>query len=196
MNTKKTAHHHGDLRAALIKAGVELIHEQGPYALSIRKVAAKAGVSHAAPAHHFPTLTHLRTAIVAYGHDQFASVMRAEMSVETDKSPRAIMLAAGRGYVKFSSANPALYHLMFGGAKKNINDSLLQQSAQSSYDVLVEITAPLAPGKIGAEGNQLLVWSILHGFAGLILNDHSGKIDKTTAPQLLEKIFPDLPMSQ
>ena len=178
----------------MVNAGVKLIHEHGPESLSIRKTAAAAGVSHAAPAHHFPTLTHLRTAIAAHGHRQFAAMMKAEMVAEMDKSPHATLLAAGRGYVNFARENPALYHLMFGGSEKNISDPELQQSAQISYAVLIDITQPLAPGEIGEEGNQLLVWSILHGFAGLVLNDHSGRIDKDSAPQLLEKIFPDLPL--
>lgn len=190
------AHHHGDLRAALVQAGVDLIHEKGPDALSIRKVAAIAGVSHAAPAHHFPSLVHLRTAVVAYGHSLFSKTMRAEMDVEKTKSPRAILLAAGRGYIQFVLDNPSLYHLMFGGAEVIGTDPEFQNSSARSTSILAEISAPILPGPAGKQGNQLLVWSIIHGFAGILLNDNTGRIDKDTAPQLLEKIFPMLPMSE
>ena len=196
MLNKKNTHHHGDLRAALVQAGVDLIHEKGPDALSIRKVAALAGVSHAAPAHHFPTLIHLRTAIVAYGHAVFTQHMQNEMDAEPDKGSRPILLAAGRGYIKFVVANPALYHLMFGGYEINNQDQNFQKAAGKSNAILVHSSAPIIPGVTGDEGNQLLVWSIIHGFAGIMLNDTTGRIDKATAPQLLEKIFPVLPMSE
>lgn len=196
MKSKINAHHHGDLRVALVQAGVDLIHEKGPDALSIRKVAALAGVSHAAPAHHFPSLVHLRTAIVAHGHDLFAKHMQGEMDSEPDKGPRAILLAAGRGYIKFAVASPALYHLMFGGSEIIKQDQRFQEAAGKSTEILAHISAPILPGKAGVEGNQLLVWSIIHGFAGIMLNDTTGRIDKATAHQLLEKIFPLLPMSE
>ena len=194
MRNKKTSHHHGNLRAALVEAGVELIRDHGPDALSIRKVAIRAGVSHAAPAHHFPTLAHLRTAIAAHGHALFARMMRAEMDAEPDKSPRSILLAAGRGYIRFATENAALYHLMFGGSPKIHEDAEFQESAEKSAAVLGEITAPIKEGPAGHMGNQLLVWSFMHGFSGIVLNDYTAKIDKKTAPQLLESIFPDLPM--
>ncbi len=195
MGNKKTAHHHGDLHATLVKAGVELIRELGPDALSIRKVAAKAGVSHAAPAHHFPTLAHLRTAIVAYGHEQFAQHMCDEMDAESEKNPRAMLLAAGRGYMKFVIGNAALYQLMFGGSQKLYEDEVLQISASKSRAVLEQITAPMVLGKAGSKGNQLLVWSIFHGFAGIVLNDNSAELDIESAPEYLESIFPDFPMN-
>lgn len=196
MKSKKNTHHHGDLRAALVQAGVDLIHEKGPDALSIRKVAALAGVSHAAPAHHFPSLVHLRTAIVAHGHTMFTQYMQSEMDAEPDKGSRPILLAAGRGYIKFVVANSALYHLMFGGYEIIKQDQHFQEAAGKSTAILAHISAPIIPGVNGVEGNQLLVWSIIHGFAGIMLNDATGRIDKTTAHLLLEQIFPLLPMSE
>ena len=112
MPTKKP-HHHGNLRAALIQAGLDLIQSEGPDALSIRKVAAMAGVSHAAPAHHFPSLAHLRTAVVAEGYRRFTASMEAAIA-EADGTPRDVVLAACLGYLRFAWAYSGVFSLMFG----------------------------------------------------------------------------------
>ncbi len=202
MKSKKNAHHHGNLRIALIEAGAELIRENGADALSIRKAAAIAGVSHAAPAHHFPTLKHLRTAVAAYGHDIFSHSMRTKMDAITDPDPHRKLLAAGQGYLEFALNNPALYDLMFGGSSKFPQDEEFLKASAKSLEILAEIAAPLRPGTAGDEGNQLLVWSILHGFCGIVLNEYGvlvnaehGVLDRLeNASDLLENIFPHLPM--
>ena len=70
-------HHHGDLRRALIDAGLALLTEGGTSALTLRGCAARAGVSHAAPAHHFDGLDGLRVAIAEEGFDRFRRRMLA-----------------------------------------------------------------------------------------------------------------------
>ncbi|MCF6326284.1 MAG: TetR/AcrR family transcriptional regulator [Devosiaceae bacterium] len=192
--SKKRPHHHGDLRVALIDAGVELVNEHGADALSIRKVAAKAGVSHAAPAHHFASLANLRTAVIARAHLQFASQMREQIKLANKDDPRAIILAALKGYMDFAFENPSLFHLMFGGFEKFDDDEEFTRASDLSYGVLSEICAPLLPGKAGEEGNQILVWSIIHGYVGIMLNRNSDQYEDADPAVLLELIFPDLPL--
>ena len=103
----RQSHHHGNLRAALIQAGIELIAEGGAEALSIRRAAARAGVSHAAPAHHFPSLAHLRGAIVAEGFRRFTRAMEEEIARRPD-SPREQVIGAGCGYQRFAAEHPGL----------------------------------------------------------------------------------------
>ncbi len=73
--TKEIPHHHGNLREALIDAGLQLLAEGGPSALTLRRAAARAGVSHAAPAHHFDGLTGLLTAIAVRAYQAFSGQM-------------------------------------------------------------------------------------------------------------------------
>lgn len=191
---QKRPHHHGDLRAALIDAGVDLVNTHGASALSIRKVAARAGVSHAAPAHHFATLTDLRTAVIARGHLKFALMMREQINLVDPDNPRAVILSALQGYMNFAFENPSMFHLMFGGFEKLDDDKELTEAADLSYQILREICAPLAPGKAGEEGTEILVWSIIHGYVGIMLNDNSNRLEDADPAVLLELIFPDMPL--
>jgi AcrR family transcriptional regulator len=188
-------HHHGNLRETLINAGLTLLHKNGPDGLSIRKVAALAGVSHAAPAHHFASLTDLRTAVIATGYRTFADTMLHEIArVEKGQvaaPPRARILAAYRGYTAFASDSPALFQMMFGGAERNGNDPDLNAAAGAAMDVLRDICAPIIRGPGGAETNELMIWSLVHGFASLALTDNSGRLDITDSAQL-ESILPPL----
>lgn len=188
-------HHHGNLRQTLIDAGLTLLRDFGADGLSIRKVAALAGVSHAAPAHHFASLTDLRTAVMAAGHREFAKAMRDRLK-QVDQgrvppSPRARILAALHGYVAFAARNPALFQMMFGGAPRNDDDTEFCAASEASLDVLREICAPIVHGPGGAEANELMVWSLVHGFASLALTDIKGSLD-IGDPALLESILPPL----
>ncbi|MCP5039259.1 MAG: TetR/AcrR family transcriptional regulator [Rhodobacteraceae bacterium] len=190
---KSSKHHHGDLRAALIRAGTELIHEAGVEALTIRKVAAKAGVSHAAPAHHFRHLADLRAAIAAEGYRNLTKAMEEEIA-RAPEGPRNHILAAGRGYIAFARENPGLFHLMFAGPAYEFVSDELQEAADTAYDVLRRISAPLKPGPAGTEGNELLVWSIVHGFASLLLAHRDNVELHDNALELFSAMFPDLPI--
>ena len=190
---KKTSHHHGDLRAALIRSGAELIQDGGVEALTVRKVAAHAGVSHAAPAHHFKHLTDLRNAVAASGYLAFAAAMQAEIAHAGD-APHDIILAAGRGYITFARENPGMFHLMFGGWCDAHPSDELQLAADQAYEVLRQITAPLAPGPAGALGNEILVWSIVHGFSSLLLGNSDNTEFQENALDLFCAIFPKLPL--
>lgn len=188
-------HHHGNLRETLIEAGLTLLRENGVDGLSIRKVAALAGVSHAAPAHHFASLSDLRTAVIAAGYRDFGDMMlheiaQAEQGMDSI-APRARILAAMRGYVAFAALNPALFQMMFGGAKRNENDPDLHAAAEASMDVLRDICAPIIHGPGGAVTNELMIWSLVHGFASLALSDSRRRIDISDA-SLLDAILPPL----
>ncbi len=191
MTAEKRPHHHGDLRAALIAAGVSLVRKGGPDALSIRKAAALAGVSHAAPAYHFPSLADLRTAVIAQGYREFTQSMETELA-GASVSPRDRILAAGRGYLRFALASPGLFHLMFGGSSRDETSDELCTAADAAYDVLRRISAPIVPGAAGAEGNEMFVWSLVHGLASLTLAKSEGAADPEAAIALYEAILPDL----
>lgn len=187
-------HHHGNLRETLITAGLTLLRENGAGGLSIRKVAVLAGVSHAAPAHHFASLSDLRTAVIAAGYRDFGDMMLREIAqAEQGRStpPRTRILAAMRGYAAFAAHNPALFQMMFGGAKRNEDDPDLMAASEAAFDVLHDICAPIVHGPGGADTNELMIWSLVHGFASLALMDTSGRIDISDS-RLLDAILPPL----
>lgn len=195
MTALKHPHHHGNLRAALIAAGRDLIREDGPDALSIRKVAARVGVSHAAPAHHFPNLAALRTAIATEAHRDFAATMEAAIA-EAPNTARGALVAAGIGYLRFARANPGLFHVMFGAGAVDGTDPGLVAAADASYAVLARVCAPVAHGPEGAAGTETLVWSLSHGFAALMLGGKPDLQDPAAAERIFRAIFPDLPFTE
>jgi len=171
---EKKAYHHGDLRQALLQAGLAMIEETGVEGLSLRKIAARVGVSHAAPEHHFPSLRHLLTAMATEGF----AIFTASMAGERQKSPDAPieqMRAAARGYLNYARAHPALFRLMFNAGLLDWDDLALEEKGRAAYEQLREICAPAADLrglKTATEraGLEQLVWSQIHGQAHLMID--------------------------
>jgi AcrR family transcriptional regulator len=161
-------YHHGDLRNALIAAGLEILDEDGLDGLTLRKVAARAGVSHAAPAHHFGNREGLFVAIAAHGFDRFRDYMLADRFAE-GTSPRAQLIGISRGYLRFSREQPALFRLNFSVEYKNHPDGELQAASERAYGVLVEVCSLFEADPAGAGINELKVWAVVHGYATLSL---------------------------
>lgn len=109
-------YHHGDLRRALIEAARRILErEGGPSALSLRAVAREAGVSPAAPYHHFKDKDELMGAVARQGFDALAETMRKAGEAA---SPETKLNALGVAYVCFARDNPALYHVMYDSGRK------------------------------------------------------------------------------
>src|SRR5262245_4881527 len=108
---KKRAYHHGDLRRALLDAALELVSSKGVQALTLREVARRAGVTHAAPYHHFPSKEALFAAVATEGFRDLAAAMRAALSGR--RGPFASLRAIGVAYVRFATEHPAHFRIMF-----------------------------------------------------------------------------------
>jgi len=189
--TSKKSHHHGNLRAALLDAGLELLQSGGLETLSMRKLAAKAGVSHAAPAHHFANLTALHSALMTEGYKMFAGSMRVNLP-HKPRDPRETILAVGRGYLTFALNNEGLFNLMFGGTPRDLTDEDLNQAADDAYDVLREICAPIVKGEGGSQANETMIWALIHGLARLALHTKRGSINAEQAFDTWRLILPPL----
>jgi AcrR family transcriptional regulator len=165
----KQSHHHGNLRSALIEAGIELLAEGGPEALTLRGCAARAGVSHAAPAHHFEGLSGLRSAIANEGFRRFReSMLRAAEGAEP--TPRGRLRGICRGYLEFAREQPALFDLIFGFDASLGRKGQPLEEGRAAYAVLRDTCAPFV-----AEGQdpavvEAQVWSLIHGYATLHLS--------------------------
>jgi len=94
-------YHHGTLRTALLEAAEAILDRDGIGALTLRAAAREAGVSHAAPTHHFGDLSGLLTALAASGFVRFRAHLQAEV-VAAGPDPGARLIALGRGYVGFA----------------------------------------------------------------------------------------------
>lgn len=170
---KPRSYHHGALREALLAAALEILEEDGLEGLTLRGVAARANVSHAAPAHHFPSMRALRTALGEIAFHRFGAAM-TEARATADKTPVAQLRAAGVGYLTFARANPGLFKLMFTDSLIDCDDPAYVDSAGAAFAQLVEISMPAAEA-LGytseAERVEIikLVWSVAHGYAHLVL---------------------------
>lgn len=164
------SYHHGNLRSALIEAGIFLLHTEGLEAMSLRGAARLAGVSRAAPKNHFSDKKALLAAIAAHG---FGLLTRVRLTLlERARGAEARVRAMITGYVKFAVEEPALFHLMFGPIihdKSQYPD--LDEAAKSSYqfltDVLREFEAETNPSPSKDPGT-FVVWSAAHGLATLV----------------------------
>lgn len=171
-DNKKKKYHHGDLKKALVEAGLEIVEEKGLAGLSLRALAAKTGVSHTAPKNHFGSKKGLMTEIAAEGFRRFASEMRSGLDGASSRPDR--LKAAMEGYVRFAKAHPELFRMMFSPEHCDFKDEAVQVTARDSYDVLRGISEGLDWDKADASDGQwrteIMLWSFAHGYATLLIS--------------------------
>ena len=171
MTTTKP-HHHGNLREDLVSAGIALMEEGGIDALSLRKCAAHAGVSHSAPAHHFNGIASLKTAIVARGHELFCAAMQEAVEA-ADRDPYSQLQAICEGYLNFSRAHTAVFKFMFQRSPVDLSLispwvlELLGKHQRASYQMLSDACAPFEPWGKDNQSTEVMIWSLVHGYAML-----------------------------
>lgn len=108
-------YHHGDLRRALLDSATAILEREGPSALSLRAVAREAGVSPAAPYHHFKDKDELLGAIAHQGFIRLKDAMAQAAAAAPD--PRKKVAELGAAYVRFARSHPALYRVMYDSAR-------------------------------------------------------------------------------
>ncbi len=172
---KPKSYHHGDLRNALIQAGLELLAEGGVQELDLRKVARRAGVSHAAPYRHFADKQALIAAINEEGFHLLAERIRSTLREVSDE-PVEQLLGVALAYVRFAKENPWLMREMFSGLtiERETFESL-HTASKSVYRLYAEvIRRGQESGKI-VDGDPTalagVLWSVLHGLAMLIIEN-------------------------
>ncbi|MEO1689248.1 MAG: TetR/AcrR family transcriptional regulator [Pseudomonadota bacterium] len=180
-------YHHGNLRAALVIAGIDLLEEAGLPGLSLRAVAARVGVSHSAPRNHFRGLAGLLSAIAAEGFRRHAAALGDAMA-EAGEDRAARAQAAAEAYVAFALASPALFTLMFSKDRLDADDAALWAARSESYDRLREAARGYASGPAASLPENLAaetyLWSLVHGFARLRLDGVLGKSERMLGRQL------------
>ena len=172
----KSTYHHGDLRQALLDASLALITEEGFGALSLREVARRAGVTHAAPYRHFADKEALLAAVAEEGFRAMTSRMKEEMAREP--SPIDRLGACGVAYVLFAVENAAHFRVMFGPHfTRPLTPTVLGEDADA-YGLLVGVLAEAQRAGEVREGDTadlaLACWSLVHGLASLLVD---GQLD-------------------
>ncbi|HOR00138.1 MAG TPA: TetR/AcrR family transcriptional regulator [Anaerolineae bacterium] len=169
----KTPYHHGDLKNALIEAGIEVLAHEGVQALSLRRVARRAGVSHAAPYAHFADKQALVAAISTEGYGKIYERLRAAIERHRGDPVRQLVEAAW-AYVKFATGDSAHFKITLSGVVEREQEyPALVAATQRSFALVIELVqvcqaaGVLRPGP--ADLMAASVWGLVHGLASLIL---------------------------
>jgi AcrR family transcriptional regulator len=171
MEKEKRRYHHGDLRSSLVNAGLELLRTRAVDDLSLREVARAVGVSATAVYRHFPDKQALLFAMSEHGAQQLSAEQRKAM--DNVKGAKKGFEAAGRAYILFALANPALYRLMMA-TKSSVDHYDANGNAMGdAMQLLKDCVAGVLPAKASPMKHKvaaLHAWSLVHGISMLMLD--------------------------
>ncbi len=178
MRQKK--YHHGDLKNAIIKAGMEILAQQGVDGLSMRKVAKKAGVSYAAPYAHFADKQAIIAAISTEGFQRLYEQVYAAAEAHT-ADPSQQLIEVAWAYVQFALNEPDYFKITFSGILQQEKDypDFVAISQKNFGLVVTVVQACQAAGVLRPGPADLMAvstWSLVHGFVALALD---GQISHT-----------------
>ncbi|MFJ9638890.1 TetR/AcrR family transcriptional regulator [Streptomyces sp. NPDC101178] len=169
---RTSTYHHGDLRAACLRAARELLEEDGSAGLSLRAVARRAGVSATAPYRHYADREALVSAVAAEGYRELAgSLAQAHPAPSTPDELAAVAVA----YVRFALEHPALFRAMFAEPCDPTSEERVA-ATEAIAQYVRTIVAATFPG-VDADALSTTVWALVHGLAFLHLD---GKLDSST----------------
>jgi AcrR family transcriptional regulator len=167
----KESYHHGDLRHALLEAALSLVAERSVAELSLREVARRAGVTYAAPYHHFADKSALLAAVACQGFEGL--VAELERAAARRTTLESELLAMAEAYVAFAIAHPSHYRVMFlPEGKESLDSAALRVAGDRAFNMLLERVARVRPSE--AERQHLVlattVWAALHGLSLLAID--------------------------
>ena len=170
---RKTSYHHGDLKNALINAGVEILAKEGIEGLSLRKVAQHAGVSHNAPYFHFPDKQSLIAAISTEGFKQLYAALDAVILAYPDQ-PKQQLQEGALAYVQFAMKHTDTFKTMFSGVlEKEKSYPAYVEISQKTFQLVVNVVRVCQGAGIlhlsKPEVMAVAVWGQIHGIISLML---------------------------
>ncbi|MEM7077044.1 MAG: TetR-like C-terminal domain-containing protein [Pseudomonadota bacterium] len=182
----RNSYHHGDLANALLDAADDLLEEEGLGGFTLRACARRAGVSHAAPKHHFGDVQGLLTAVALRGYDRLVATLRAQLA-QAHGDLEDEMFATAKAYVQFAQDNPEHFRIMFRADLVAIDMSCPPPTVQATFAELTNVIlrqrgeAVLEPAVAMGQAKSaaliddiLLGWCHVHGYAHLRLE---GQLD-------------------
>jgi len=185
--SQKRSYHHGDLRAAAIAAGLELLKSRTADDLGLREGARAVGVSATALYRHFPDKAALLLALAREGVHRLGVAQRR--ASEAAGGGAAGFSATGSAYVRFALDNPALFRLIFANPVPHDHKTLAADDPDDAMAMLQAAAAAFAPSGVNPKIFALQSWSIAHGLAMLIL-DRQIAIDDTTIDAVIDGHMP------
>ena len=189
-DTTERRYHHGDLPAALRAATVELVAERGPTGFSLREVARRAGVSHAAPAHHFGDSEGLLTAVSTEGFETLCAAFAD--AVEGVENARERLRRLGQAYVRTAIDHPGHYGVMVTDSLTDDDDPAHVAAGSRAYEYLsstVEMIRDQMNPELDVDAAATLCWSAMHGLVGLSPKlDHVAETTGTGTSPLIDLV--------
>ncbi|MBO9097735.1 MULTISPECIES: TetR/AcrR family transcriptional regulator [unclassified Rhizobium] len=190
-------YHHGALRPALLAAAEAILDRDGIDALTLRAAAREAGVSHAAPSHHFGDITGLLTELAAAGFVRLRQALEKHLA-EPDAHRRVQALA--HGYVAFARAHPGIFLLMFRSERLDWSSPALATAGVAAFALLTPDQSGPAPDRSGLapvtapQDFETLVlastrWSLMHGLATLLIDGRLGAMAEKTPDADLKRLI-------
>lgn len=176
---KSDSYHHGDLKKALIQAALKILASEGNRGMTLRQVAKKAGVSHAAPYAHFRHKEALLAEVAEEGFRLFSEAL--ESGAAKHLEPWESFLKIGEAYIDFSRKHPAYFDLIFSSAVPVCDDYPgLKRESDRSFGVLLRGVARCREAgllyKAPDEYFALAAWSLVHGIATLSRGGRFGEL--------------------
>lgn len=182
--TKDRSYHHGDLRRALIDTALNMLAADQNWAFTLREVARRIGVSHAAPYKHFRDREELLRELARIGFVRLGESMTDAMSLDLS-STRAQFMAAAQACIGFACQNAGLYRLMFSSDADKTIDPPLHDAAMSTFGILLGL---LERGQrdgsfrpVAARALAAASWAHVHGLAMLTISHQL--LEETVGPE-------------
>lgn len=194
MRMETNTYHHKNLRQELIDAGVRLVAEEGAEALSLRRLAAECGVTHAAPYKHFKNKEEILQAVTIQLYQIFARELREVLVRFSGESPKRRLIELGNCYVRFSLEHPEYAKLMFFYGDLRATPEKLKENGATECgalavfrDAAVEYLRSIQTPPEQYEYRVISLWALVHGLASLLQN-HNWEPGEDTA-QAVEKVL-------
>lgn len=177
-------YHHGNLKAALLKAAFQVVGKAGVDGFTLREVARKAGVSHNAPYRHFASKEELVAAMAAESLRQLTAAVRS--AVDDEPGPENRLRASARAYLHWALKNPSRFQLTFHASFEREAFPEYVEAYHASLALLSGLIEVHRPDSVDADMASELIWSSIHGIAELGLSKRLRGGDKQELERLAE----------
>lgn len=198
--SEKRPYHHGDLRRVIVETAEQMLDESRGWQFTLREVARRADVSHAAPYRHFPDKAALLVELALRGFDQLNRDMvaaLAQASAEPSSclpSPRAAFKAVALAYITFGEKNPSLYRLMFSSEAGDPRTTHLDERAMAALDVVERLLVQGQQAGVfkpqAVRSQATACWAQVHGITmlsieGMLMPEKVGEAPVEAALDIL-----------
>ncbi len=182
LKKKVRAYHHGDLKATMIAATLQLVRTKGPRGFTLNEASRTAGVSVSAPYNHFKDKEALLVEIVLLGNRTIEANLHA--AADSDASPEDRLVAVCLAYIDFAESHPDIFAVMFQSGIDKSHYPEIRESGVKAFQIAVELAAQIEPDTTAAEELAMAIWTMAHGFATLTADGALARVvgPKGTSP--------------